>query len=67
MGKQKKQDKATDIIGITSSKTHAAESIQKNRKKIKHKGKMSLRVRLTQFRIKELVLILKQMPNVIIF
>lgn len=67
MGKQKKQDKATDVIGITSNKTHAAESIQKNRKKIKHKGKMSLRVRLTQFRIKELVLILKQMPNVIIF
>lgn len=34
MGKQKKQDKATDVIGITSNKTHAAESIQKNRKKI---------------------------------
>ena len=30
MGKQKKQDKATDVIGITSNnKTHAAESIQK--------------------------------------
>ena len=34
LGKQKKQDKATDVIGTTSNnKTHAAESIQKNRKK----------------------------------